>query len=63
MKDEVRYNRWTEFLEQYKDYFNDKNFDYIWHKKFNNLKKFIDDNKKRPSCKSKSQEEKLLVYG
>jgi superfamily II DNA or RNA helicase len=60
MKDEVRYNRWTEFLEQYKDYFNDKNFDYIWHKKFEKLKRFMDEYNKIPSTISKNIEEKQL---
>ena len=51
---EERYDLWTEFLEEYKEYFN------IWNKHFENLKHFIDENKKRPLDRSKNEEEKQL---
>jgi superfamily II DNA or RNA helicase len=55
MKDKTRYNIWTHFLENYKDYFITD--DDIWIQKFKALKNFIDTNKKRPSSKSKHDEE------
>jgi superfamily II DNA or RNA helicase len=55
---EERYNLWTKFLEQYKKYI--KSFDEKWMEHFENLKYFIDDNKKRPSDISKNQEEQSL---
>jgi ribosomal RNA-processing protein 8 len=46
MKDEMRYNLWSNFLEEYKEYF--KNCDEIWYERFNELKNFMDENKRRP---------------
>jgi ribosomal RNA-processing protein 8 len=55
MKSEERRNTWNEFMETYKEYFvsDDEN----WNNMFIELKKFIDDNKKRPS---KNKNEKVL---
>ena len=47
MKNELRYNEWTIFMNQYKEYF--KNDDEMWYETFEELKKFIVDNKKRPT--------------
>ena len=58
MNDKEKYDLWTVFLKEYKKYVN--NFDDIWNEKFENLKKFIDKNKKRPLDRSKITEEKQL---
>ena len=58
MKDKIKYKLWTEFLEKYKKYF--KNLNEVWNKKFDNLKKFMDKNKKRPSYNSKNEEERHM---
>jgi hypothetical protein len=58
MKDEVRYNKWNYFLEENKQYL--KTIDEIWEEKFDNLKLFIDENKRRPSSKIENKEEKQL---
>ena len=58
MKNENKYNLWTEFLEEYKDYF--KNVDEVWNEQFGQLKQFIEDNNKRPSPTSKNSKEKTL---
>ena len=51
MKDPERYKIWTQFLEEYKEYL--KNNDEIWFETFEELKKFIDENKIRPSSRTK----------
>ena len=56
MKNEVKYNLWTHFLEEYKEYFKSDNE--IWYENFHNLKTFISTNKKRPVTKSKNEIEK-----
>ncbi len=48
----------AQFLEEYKEYF--KSYDEIWYEKFDELKEFIDENKKRPYEKLKNNEEKQL---
>ena len=49
MKDIEIYNIWTEFINDYKEYFiSDKN---IWIKKLEEVKKYINENKKKPSRK------------
>ena len=58
MKDEEIYKEWTEFLEEYKEYF--KSNDDIWNKQFIQLKAFMDENKRRPTIKSKDEIEKIL---
>jgi len=58
MKTEEKRNLWDEFVEKYKEYFvcNDE----VWNTKFEKFKQFMDDNKKRPNCKSKNKDEKTL---
>jgi superfamily II DNA or RNA helicase len=58
MKDETKYNVWTKFLEEFKEYF--KSDDDIWYETFDKLKTFINENNKRPSDKSKNKSEKKL---
>jgi tRNA-dihydrouridine synthase len=50
------YNTWTDFInsDEYSDYFLEK--DEIWINKFNKFKKYINDNKKRPSQYDKNKE-------
>jgi superfamily II DNA or RNA helicase len=55
---EDRYNQWAEFVEEYKEYLLNK--EEIWQNKFEQLKQFINENKKRPSSTSKNAEEKKL---
>jgi len=54
MKDPERYKIWTQFLEDYKKYL--KNNDEIWFETFEKLKKFIDENKRRPNSNLKNEE-------
>ena len=58
MKDETQHNLWTKFLEEYNEYFIPD--DEKWFQKFEELKSFIDTNKKRPSSTSKNIDEKKL---
>jgi len=58
MKDETRYNLWTQFLEDYKEYF--VSDEEIWHQRLEELKAFIDDNKRRPLPSSKYSDEKQI---
>jgi superfamily II DNA or RNA helicase len=58
MKDSKKYNLWRQFLKDYEEYFT--SYDEIWYEKFEKIKEFIDENKKRPSEKSKNKEEKQL---
>jgi len=58
MKKADRYQRWKEFLEEYKEYFKSDNE--IWEENFDKLKGFIDENKRRPLDKSINKEEKQL---
>ena len=58
MKDEKRYQLWTDFLEEYKEYFiSDEE---QWTKTFEELKQYINQYKKTPSSTSKKKEEKQL---
>jgi ribosomal RNA-processing protein 8 len=55
MKDKIKYNLWTSFLEEYKQYI--KNFEDIWYQHFEDLKTFIAENRKCPrQCIKKSVE-------
>ena len=57
MNDIDRYNKWTEFIEEYKEYF--KNIDEIWNENFEKLKSFINNPKnkrKQPSQIAKDEE-------
>jgi superfamily II DNA or RNA helicase len=58
MNDELRYNLWTEFLEENKKYLITK--DVVWDNKFYELKEFIDKNNKKPTSDSKQKNEKTL---
>jgi len=56
MKNEEIYNQWTEFIndDKYKIYFI-SNED-VWINTLNQVKKYIDDNNKRPSSEDKNKE-------
>jgi superfamily II DNA or RNA helicase len=58
MKDIDKYDLWTQFLEDYKDYF--KLPDEIWYEKFTEAKQFMNDNQFRPSHASKNKCEKEI---
>jgi len=58
MKTEEKRNLWEDFVEKYKEYFIN-NAD-KWNTKFEELKKFINNNQKRPSVHSTNKDEKLL---
>ncbi|MBA43224.1 MAG: hypothetical protein CMF62_04335 [Magnetococcales bacterium] len=56
MKNEKIYDVFEKFLEDYSDYF--KSNEELWYQNFNNLKNFIDINKRRPNSNSKNKDEK-----
>jgi len=58
MKDAKRYNLWSQFLEDYNEYL--LTGKELWFKNFENLKIFINENKRRPLLTSKNQEENQL---
>jgi ribosomal RNA-processing protein 8 len=58
MKNVTRYNLWSEFLEEYKEYL--KNDDEKWYEKFDELKNFINKNKRRPNKWSQNEIEKKI---
>jgi ribosomal RNA-processing protein 8 len=58
INDKKKYNTWTQFTEDYGKYF--KDFDEIWYKKFEEVKKFIDTNHKTPIKESTNTTEKSL---
>lgn len=58
MKDEIKYNLWTQFLEKYDTHF--KSGDEIWDNNLTELENFINENKKRPNCKSMNIHERKL---
>ena len=60
MKNDKIYNEWTQFMNQYKKYFLSN--EEIWYDTFNNLKVYIDNNKKRPSKIDKNKEIKSLAH-
>ena len=49
---------WEEFKEEYKEYLLDG--EELWRFTLEKVKKFINENKKRPNVKSKNPEEKKL---
>ena len=55
MKDETRYNLWTQFLEEYKEYF--VSWDEQFYKNLQELKLFISINKKKPSAKKETEKQ------
>ena len=54
------YNKWTEFIndEKYKQYFMSN--EELWNEKFNQVKKYIDNNNKRPLYRDKNENIKKL---
>jgi len=53
-----RYNLWKVFMEQNKEYFTTKEDE--WFKNFEELNKYVDFEKKRPSSHSKNEKERQL---
>lgn len=49
MKDETKYDLWTEFMEEYKEYF--KSHDEVWYETLKQVKQFICENKRLPTNK------------
>jgi superfamily II DNA or RNA helicase len=62
MKDNIIYNNWINFIndDKYKEYFLDNNT--IWLNTFEKVKKYIDNNNKKPSAMSKNSNIKTLGY-
>ena len=63
MTNEEIYKIWTEFInsDKYKEYFiSNEN---SWKLKLNELKKYIDDNNKRPSTHDKNKQIKDFLEG
>ena len=58
MKDETIYNKWSEFIEEYKKYFFSN--EEIWKANLDNVKIFINEYKKLPSKASKNSNKKVL---
>jgi len=58
MKNKIIYDKWSEFLEEYKEYFirNEEN----WKKNMDDLKKFINEHNRRPNKRSNDVDEKKL---
>ena len=61
MKDEEIYSIWTQFINnpRYSKYF--KSNQEVWKETLQKLIKFIDNNKKKPTCKSKNKDEKIKL--
>ena len=59
MKDEIKRNKWEEFLKEYKEYF--KTDDEKWNQKLEQITHFINENDKLPSSSSKLKLEKSLA--
>ena len=62
MKDKNVYNKWSEFIndEKYKKYFILPTIEENFNSNLNKVKKYIDDNNKRPSSESKIKDIKYL---
>ena len=58
MKDIEIYNHWTNFIEEYKQYFISQ--DTQWEEMLSELKTFLDINKRKPSTVSKEPNEKQI---
>jgi hypothetical protein len=58
MKDKDKREKWKNFNDKYKEYM--LNWGDIWYKTYDNLVKFIKNNKKRPNNNSKNIEEQKL---
>ena len=59
IKDDERYNNWSQFMNDYKEYLLNNNE--LWILKFNQVKDYINKNKKRPSQNDKDKEIKQLA--
>jgi superfamily II DNA or RNA helicase len=55
MKDENRRKLWKKFIEEYKEYFE------IWDDLLEKVKKFINDNKRRPNVHSENEKEVTIA--
>jgi hypothetical protein len=60
MKNDEIYNLWSEFIEEYNDYF--KSRKEKWIHNLNKLKKYIDKNKNLPKQYSTNKKDKKLAY-
>ena len=58
MKNEELYNEWTQFINEYQEYFSSN--EEIWYNNLNKVSDYIVKNKKRPSNKDKNKEIKQL---
>jgi superfamily II DNA or RNA helicase len=58
MKNEEIYNSWTTFISEYQEYFLDNETQ--WNNILDKIKKYIDENNKRPSHSDKNKEIKIL---
>jgi|TARA_B110000261_G_scaffold150784_1_gene178606 superfamily II DNA or RNA helicase len=58
MKNIVLKNQWVKFIDNYKYLF--LSTEETWKSNFNKVKQFINDNRKKPSSKSKDPEEQVL---
>jgi hypothetical protein len=54
MKTKEIYDEWTKFVEEYAEYFLDNNE--LWYGMLNKIKKYINENQKRPSQHNKNTE-------
>ena len=59
MKNEDIYNEWSNFINEYEEYFLDNNT--IWYNNLELVKKYIDENNKRPSSEDKNKDIKILA--
>ena len=50
MKNDTIYNKWSEFINDYKKYL--RSNEEIWYDTFNDVKKYIDENNQKPSSHS-----------
>jgi hypothetical protein len=58
MKDENIYSKWTQFMNDYQEYFksNEKSNEEIWYDNLKKVKKYIDNNNKKPAESDKDEE-------
>jgi hypothetical protein len=57
MKDENIYSKWTQFINDYQEYFlNNEDNLYNWYNSLNKVKKYIDNNNKKPTYRNKDKE-------
>jgi hypothetical protein len=65
MKEDKIYTEWTNFTNEYQEYFLEKYFlsnEEIWYNNLIKIKEYIDENKKKPSETDKDKEIKQLGY-